>query len=427
MGVFTTLNPNIQALVSAACFALVLIFFVRVNSKGYVYWVLLAIFTGINLYLQSVTGLLSVFAVFCYAKYELVRGKKKYLLLCFTALLLLVLNMPSVKGRMHILNISSKAIAGRFPHNAASYAYIYNHNQIEYFRQNGLGSRAAYVADEGGYALNDVLQMIILHGLPGLIVMLSLYSVFLFALWTSRKQAGIKLYLLPLLPYYIFIPFSYPLQLPLLAFCFIILHLPLLFYFSRVNGHVKFARAVRLLLIILAPVFTVAFIIQSQSNGLYQSKMNKAIDTWGAGFHNDALGQLEKLDEQLCRDKKFIYHKAKYMHLSDRNNKAVLFLSAHHEHGCGYDYHILSGDVYNELGALLHAANEYKNALYLVPQKLESRYKLMQLYNNMGKKDSAIYYARQLLNTRLKTYNPKSEYYKNAATSILCKRSVSLQ
>lgn len=412
------LNPNIQALLFAVLFAVLLRLCARMNGSVWMFWVLLAIFTGITLYLKSVTGLFSVFTIFYYAQYGPTLKKVKFLVLCFGAGLLFIINMPSIYGRLHILNINRITLAGVFPGKAATYHYAYNHAQIDYFKHNGLNAHPAFLADEGGYALNDVLQMTIVHGLPGLLVMITLYLIFFYTLLESGKKQRIKGMILPLLPFYIFIPVSYPLQIPYLTFCFILLHVPMLLHFISNYWGNKPAMIIRQVLFLCVAAFTLLFADQLRNEISSQNKLNKAIGLWDSGFHAKALKQLNELKQQLRYDKRFIFYISKYKHLSNENTEALAFLKVHHKYGCGYDYHILLADVYNELGRTPLAIEEYNNALFLVPHKLESRYKLMQLYN-IDKKDSAIYYARQLLSIKLKAGNPRSEYYKIAATGIL--------
>ena len=111
------------------------------------------------MYLKSVTGLFSVCAVFYYTNRDLRRRQALYSLLVFFIGGVFVLNIDSIKGRVHILNITGKTLARLFPNKSPSYAYNYNHAQIDYFRYSGSNSGAAYLADEGGYALNDFFQM----------------------------------------------------------------------------------------------------------------------------------------------------------------------------------------------------------------------------------------------------------------------------
>lgn len=310
-------------------------------------------------------------------------------------------------------------LAYSFPGSISPYHYAYNHEQIEHFGRNGLSTHIAYIADEGGYALNDVLQMTIMHGLPGVLVMLALYIVFFYALFEGRKRPKLKKIILPLLPFYIFMPLSYPLQMPYLEFCFIILHLPLLLFFISTGRPGRETVIIQRTLLACAAVFSVLFARQMQLKMNYENRMNKAIEVWDAGFHTAALNRLVELKEQLNHDKRFIFYLSKYMHLNGRNKEATAFLTTHHEYGCGYDYHILLGDAYNEMADMPLAAGEYTRALFLVPHKLESRYKLMELYRHVGKTDSAIYFANQLLTVKIKADNPRSRFYISAAHTVL--------
>lgn len=422
MEFIAALNPNLQALFFTVCFAWLVVLCIRLNSNAYLFWGLLIIFTGISLYLKSVTGLVSVFAVFYYARHNIIPYKGKYLLLVLIAGISFIINRASVTGRMHILKINMNVLSRSFPGSISPYHYAYNHEQIEHFGQNGLSAHVAYTADEGGYALNDVLQMTIMHGLPGALVMLALYIVFFYALLEGRKRPKVKKIILPLLPFYIFLPFSYPLQIPYLAFCFIILHILLLLYFISTCWPGRLAVIIRHTLLACVAAFSVLFARQVQLKITYENKMNKAIGLWDAGFHATALTRLGELKEQLPFDKKFIFYRSKYMHLSGRNKEAIAFLTTHHEYGCGYDYHILLGDAYNEMADIPLAAGEYTRALFLVPHKLESRYKLMELYWHAGKTDSAIYFAKQVLTVKIKADNPRSRFYTSAATTLLNNR-----
>jgi hypothetical protein len=383
---------------------------------------LLIIFSGITLYLKSVTGLIAIIAVFYFAKRNLPTTHNWLFLISSGLAFIAILNLSAVKGRLHTLQISTGILMNHFPNRLPSYNFAYNHTQIEYFKYYGTNTKDAYLANEGIYALNDILQITILQGWVGLIIIITLFSIFLMALLQSLKypaRNNLHSSVILIIPFYIFVLASYPLQVPIFAAVFIIFHLPLLSYYLRVFRFKRFYIVIQIMLTSIAMVFVILVAINIANSKKSNNKLNGTIKIWDAGFHNKSLQQLNSLENKLGDKQKFIYYKALYLHLSGNSKDASNFLLANHTKGCSYDFHILSGDVFKEIKYSSMAISEYQNALYLVPHKLESRYKLMQIYNYIQKNDSASFYAKDILMTPIKVNNVRANFYQLKARELV--------
>lgn len=329
-----------------------------------------------------------------------------------------VVQMASVKGRWHILKISVNIAGENFLSSGGPFSYRYNHSQIDYFKRNGIVSEEAYHADEVNYALNDIVHTTILHGWRGFLALLIL-CIFFCSCLRRNRYTKVYSFVLLLAPFYIFLMTSFPLQVPFLCLLFILFHLPLLNQLLRNNFKGRFYKTGTVVTVTLAALTIFFFIIKQNEWAGKNAMLEKYRSLWDNGFHKEALAGLAARKNDLQCNKKYIYYTGLYLHLAGENKQALEFLKGLHENGCGYDYHMLLGEIYQEEGLNAQAVTEYNYGLYLVPVKLESRYRLMKFYTATHQKDSALYFAQNILKTPVKIKNPASDRYRLAAIQLL--------
>jgi O-antigen polymerase len=362
---------------------------------------------------QSVTGLLSLAAVQWYAHTGTGKKKHRLLLLLLLPLIWLMINKNSISGRWHILTINKIVLLQNFPSPAPAYAMAHNHAQINYFIQHGIQGKAALLADESAFALNDWLQFSIEYGIAGFGVMLILYIAFFILLRQSLKanpKSGQRFWAAVLMPFYVFTFLSYPLHQPFLLSVFICLHGGLLYSYCinhlfTQNHSLKLTMAA----IFVLPVVLLSIFICRQRQ--YENRMEAAIDEWNAGYHNNAALHLASLKKSLGANARFIYHRALYLQLSGKTDSAVIFLNENHPFGCGYQYHLLLGDCCAELNKYGNAKTQYEQALYLTPHKTAAKFKLMKLYALLNNETQATFWAKQIVQQPVKVSTRLADYY----------------
>lgn len=352
--------------------------------------------------------------VFCLFYREILMLLKLFYKLIIPILLVVVLIMgfslfcyrpASVNARLLVWRVSLDMIMDKplWGYGIGGFSREYMLYQAKYFNENP-NSKFLMVADNVGHPYNELLRIVIEHGIVGgVLIAILFFSVFTFRA-KGKKDVAIKAILGGLVT---FSMFSYP--------CYV---LPLLILFPIIIGAAEskqcFSFCIRKLTVISLQIICVILVIVTFKAALFYYHMSLKTKKL---FEENV--QIFSKDEivRLIPNISFANFYAVYISI---NNDAFSDILVHYlppscETYCTY------GDVCKLRGNIDQAEEFYKKASFMIPTRLVPNYELWQLYKSKRDTVQAIEKAKAILKQPLKVENTFTIRIKNEVRHFLQK------
>ncbi len=345
-------------------------------------------------------------------------------LLLFIALL--CFKPGSTQGRLHIYSISVKILQDnwRTGTGIAKLRAIFNEYQSEYFSRSNINSKKALLADNTFYAFNDYLQWVIETGIAGFIVMILAFYLLFRRTRLIYKLEGQKTIIISTTASLICIGvaalFSYPLQvIPIQAmalFCTsIIIFYPVKNKTGKVNNIINASvKSIFLLLVI--------FFIISSARTLQRKLAAKSIFKLSmAGYKKEAIEGYETLSKKYPKHGDIMYLYAEQLYYSNRLPEALSAINKARKYYVDNKVYGLKAKIEDESGQKKEAEASYLRAIYMVPNRMASRFDLLNFYLSQKDTLKAIYWANSILNMPVKVPSGRTEIMLNETGEIFQK------
>ena len=330
---------------------------------------------------------------------------------------LLWVKKGSTAGRMHIYALSARICADHWPQGAGAgrFSALFNEYQADYFSHHSLVSRRALLADDTFYAFNDYLQWTAETGLAGVVVLLlggglliqhirDLYRAgAAHRLATGCTAALVSLSVSAL--------FSYPAQVRSiqgLALIFILLLAAV--RTGKVRPSVRSICFRVLALVLFAGWGRMA------GDDLRRNRMERtAFELAREGFKQQSLRAYAVLtaDYPCCGYNWYAY--ARQLYYAGRLNEARNCLHQCLRYYSSRPVYALLADIATECGDDSMAIAYRLRALYMVPNRMQSRADLAQLYLHTGDTARARNWYRTILSMPVKVPSERTEQLQKEA------------
>ncbi|MDB5226634.1 MAG: hypothetical protein JWN78_827 [Bacteroidota bacterium] len=295
----------------------------------------------------------------------------------------------------------------------------YNNYQAAYFAHHSIDSKEALLADNTFYAFNDYWQLLIEQGVIGLGLIGS--ACFLFARQTLTKKviASTPLVcgaLASLLVVGVAALFSYPLQTDAIIMQSIVCIAILEAYTEK--GKYWFPLELRLAqmcLIALSLLFLVFSVMVFQ----YRIQSGQALALSRSGFKKKSLLIYEKLSRSGMYDRETSYAFAQELYAANNLQKAQYQLDLLKVSYPTNDVYKLAGIVAQDLKHNTVAENALTTAIYIAPNRVATRYQLLEFYLAIGDTAKAVRWAYSIRNMKIKVPSTTANFYKNKAKEFL--------
>lgn len=350
------------------------------------------------------------------------------LLIIITVSGLLLFNMKteSATGRIFVWENSIAAVVenpvwGTGP---GSFMHSYNIAQSEAVNQGGLSESEFLQADEIKMAYNDLLQIAMELGIVGALLFLGMILFSVIPLFRKQKINNGDYIPFVAIVLVVFIAgiTSYPFTILRIKTLFIIAIAICAFQVKSVFA-IEIRRAHYLNYIIVPLMFT-GFVTLSYKtvrhiNCFNQWKDKVTLLQDGKGFDFDK--DVEVIYTELKHNPLFRYNYLSVM-VSQGEKKVVRSeIKKLDKHFNGYNYSMMKGRYFMNIGNLVQAQKQFKSAIGLVPSRFIPRYNLLICYDRLGKPAEAIEIANEILEMPIKMYDERVENIQNAAKSYLGK------
>ena len=121
-----------------------------------------------------------------------------------------------------------------------------------------------------------------------------------------------------------------------------------------------------------------------------------------AGYKTKALRVYSSLDNCFMKDGAIMFTYAKQLYNINKLQQAKQVITKAKKYYTDNEVYKLSASIESELGNLKEAESDFKTAVYMVPNRMRSRYELLQFY--LAKKDTsnAVFWAKSILDMPVK-------------------------
>lgn len=351
----------------------------------------------------------SVFIIFRYSKYKRINFFLLTSLFSIISIVafLIFFKRDSSEGRILIYKVSADLLKRNWLTGIGTgqFKLEYNKQQAAYFSKHDINSKEALLADNSYYAFNDFYQILIGNGIVGLILILTALYFLVIHIKNVRVNNqnehlfyGTSASLICILVASLF---SYPLQIfPIqihTIFCLAVItsypsNRKPIFQLSTNNWFF------RILLGLLCLIVTIHFF----NRWRYDMKARQALKLSKSGFKKKAIEKYEQLYKLRYKDGTVLYLCAEELYHANRLTEAKGVIQATKEYYTSNNVYTLSARIANELGDYKTAEQDFKTALYMVPNRMLSRYNLMNFYLERKDTTNAAYWVKSILNMPIK-------------------------
>lgn len=362
------------------------------------------IFQNRALYLGCLFGLCFLFAL---PFKKITRATLLILVAFFVSLfsILFLVKVNSSKGRLLIYKVTFtqlKTYDYVYGIGLGKFKATYNQLQANYFANHNINSEEALLAGNGYYLFNDWLQAALEIGLIGILILsICIFLFFKLYEWKPNNGRVLKAANAILICISVAAFFNYPLQVPLIFGSFIfslILH----FHYSyRLRQQFRYRQFVLLknsLLIgvSLLSLYYCIYIYQYKRLSYQAYTLNRI------GYKNEADSLFQKLDKMNFSDYNTKYNYAFLLYFKNDLPQSETKINEALALAYSLDGVKLKADILYEQNKLEEAEKYYLQAVYMVPNKMYTKFNAMQFYIKTNQLAKAKYWALAIINMRIK-------------------------
>lgn len=309
-----------------------------------------------------------------------------------------LLKKDSADGRLLIWRCSLAMVADKpiFGYGPGGFTAHYMEYQADYFREHP-DSPFARLADTVHHPFNEYLLVAVDYGFFGLLVLAALGYV---TLRQYRKQnnrdPAVRAAGLSLISIGVFALFSYPFLYP---FTWV---MTLFSLWIIVGRPWPACTALRIGAVVAAATVCV-FTVRNMRYQLYWCKADKmALEE----NNEDALLQYERLSDYFADNRFFLYNYAVNLSKIGQYEKSLAVAERCSRLWADYYLQIILGDDCLKLGRHRFAETYFSNAAAMCPVRFIPWYKLVTVYQAMGRTDDARALAQLILDKTIKVPSP---------------------
>lgn len=335
-------------------------------------------------------------------------------LLLAVTFLLMQYKSDSTRGRKLIYQLSWQILKENWPSGAGfkKFRACFNEKQAAYFSTHDINSKTALLADNTFYAFNDYLQWAAETGVAGIILLLlALTFIGMRMRLLNRRAPGspiITAASASLICIGVAALFSYPLQvIPIQALVLASIAI-LLFY--PVEWHGKFIRTSTTVVRCFYVIFCMYFIADSVI--VYQRKAasEDAFELALTGQRKKAIWKYEQIINRYPGQGDILLAYAEQLYYSNRLQDALRVLEKARFFYTDNSLYLLKARIENEEGRFREAEKSSLHAVYMVPNRMASRFNVMNFYFSQHDTLNTLNWANSIINMPVKVPSGRTAF-----------------
>lgn len=422
-----------SGILCAAILVFLIPFFNNLTARGRFFLLTIVILGSIILILSnSRAGWIGFFISFSFFIVINIKGKQRTKLFLFVLLIISLLFLflffykkDSSLGRIHIYRISSEMLKGNLVHGVGlgSFKAQFNEYQADYFFAQSIDNKRALLADNTFFAFNDYLQWVIETGVFGLIILLVLLLITHKRVkWLQNAGAKRPIVLAAsssLICVATAALFSYPLQVRVIQ-GFVLFCLGVIAFYPAKEIKLNFwKRFVTVGLQLIIATLTVLFLDNVVVDIKRKKIAKEAFELANSGYRKEAISKYKRLVELYSNWGFYHFLYAEQLYYTNQLPQALEILQKGKQHYVDNRVYKLKADIEFELGMYNAAEASYLRTIYMVPNRMGSRFDLLNFYVNLNDTSSAIYWSNSILNMPIKVPTERVNSILNQTRRIL--------
>jgi tetratricopeptide (TPR) repeat protein len=357
-----------------------------------------------------------------------IMSKKILLLPVFLACVLLflfIVKHDSSSGRLHIYDISLQILKDNWLTGVGigKFKAAFNEYQAAYFMQHDIDSKRALLADNTFYAFNDYLQWMAETGIIGLVILILLTGLLINRIKYLLKQFPENPVILgaaaSLLSVSVAALFSYPFQVLPIQFLVLLNTGIIIFYPAgpETKRNILYTTTIRFALIGTLLFFFYHSFLHIKA----KKRENKAFQLSLSGRKTEALNEYKKLAIQypVYGHNQYLY--AEHLYYINQLAAADSSLTEALKRYSDNRVYSLKARICSETGKIQEAEKYFLKAVYMVPNRMTSRYELVNFYLENKDTMNALKWAYSVSNMPVKVPSEKTKMMKNRVNELIKK------
>ncbi len=352
------------------------------------------------------------------------------------AFLLLILFIFSVSvfykpgssiGRLHVYSVSANILKSNWVNGVGvgKFKAVFNEHQANYFSTGNIDGGRALLADNTFYAFNEYLQWIIETGVTGfLILTIAIGFLWRRSILLQREKGNMPLLMAAKSSFICIMVaslFSYPLHT--IPFQFVTLGCVgvLLFYPLEKHDQSSFFNLLTGTIRTLFLLLCIYFFVNTYFHIKGKIAEKEAFELQKIGYKTEALEKYKQLTQSFHRHGYNYYSYAERLYFANRLEEAELAIEKCQRHYVDNNVYKLKAQIETELGKYMDAEQSYLRAVYMVPNRMGSRYDLMNFYISRGDTNNAKHWANSVLHMPVKVPSERTAIMLKATEDSLLK------
>jgi tetratricopeptide (TPR) repeat protein len=347
---------------------------------------------------------------------------KMVLLMSIVLVVAIYIKKDSSHGRLLVYKVVATQLTAKdyiFGLGLGKFKAQYNILQAQYFAQNGMYSKEALLAGNGYYMYNDWLQAALEIGWMGMAI-LGVIIILFFKLysWQPSTKPILIAANTALVCISVAALFSYPLQEPLI-FLFFILCIVIHFYYSYTLQKQYRFRLFILSKNVLLVSITVLSLFYSCIIWEYKQHAQLAYTYIRDGFKNEADTIFTQLATQPFADYNTHYNYAYTLYFKNELPKALQQIDKALSMVYSMEAVKLKADILYEQNQIATAEVYYKQAVYMIPNRILPKMDLLKFYMKTRQYTKAKYWAKTICTMPIKVPSTTVDKIKMEAEKLL--------
>lgn len=335
-------------------------------------------------------------------------------------ILLIEYKSASSNGRILIYKISANILKENWLWGIGTgqFKVKYNQYQAAYFAEHSIDSKEALLADNTFYVFNDLFQLIIENGLVGalfistaIILLIRQINRAVVSRENSYLFTAVTALLICVLTGSLF---SYPLQMFPVTFL-VVIALAVLYSFPSDSEALSLNTKQALVCLPIG----IYLIIQSWIYWQFSLRALRAFNLERTGFKQEALKQYKLLANSGIKDGNMLYQYAQALYHNNQPALAVPVLKQAKRYYCAANLYTLSARLEFELQHYSEAEKDYQTAVFMVPNKMISRYDLLSFYIETKDTANIVFWSKSILNMPVKVPSSITSNIHEKAKAVL--------
>ena len=396
-------NPAGLSVSLCCCLPFCYPFFSSPNRlKRYLAYLFFGVLIIAILMTQSRAGILSMLAICVCMARDRFRIKSAWVLIVSSAVIGLsyLCKKDSANGRLLIWRCSIEMVKEHPVVGLGANAFRANYmNYQASFLKNNPNHPFANLADNVKHPFNEYLNVILMGGFLGLMLLLTFFFFIAYCYYRSRTSITTKAALWSLIGICIFAFFSYPSRYP---FIWIVFMLDCIIVIGRADLLMRLSRIAKTTSLVCIILSAGYFLFRSLSKVSAERKWKEIADKAIITKSQRVFCEYDSL--QLCfkSNPYFLYNYAAELFLAERYDACLPVLLRCKKMLANYELEMLLGETYSAIGQPSNAIRHYENASYMCPSRIEPMYRIFLIEKESNSSEKAVDTARKILSKETK-------------------------